>query len=76
MSNCGYYKIFKRHITCTHPSDGESNTRSLNKSSAKYHICDMCRRRCGGIYPSELPTIDMRSEEIDIVDKYGRVLNR
>lgn len=75
MSNCKYYNIFKRKIKCLHPTYGGINTSLLNNSYGS-NRCDECKRMYGGIYPSELPVIDMRSEEIDVVDKYGRILNR
>ena len=73
MSKCGYFHIHKGKVSCKHPQYGELFSSSLH--GAKYHQCDYCRKRCGGIWPSEVPKEDWTNIQYDVVDKYGNKLN-
>ena len=72
MSNCGYYMCHKGKPSCNHPLYGEENTKWLH--GAKHNRCDLCREECGGIYPSNLPKVDITESKIDILDKNGKII--
>lgn len=74
MSRCGYYKIHKGIITCTHPENGEWKTTCFNRGTHGYNECESCRRLCGGIYPSEIPKVNKNEYEYDIIDSEGKVI--
>lgn len=63
MSNCGYYKIFKGKISCTNPKKNYINSYGkFFHGSAAVRLCEQCKRECKGIYPSDLPKLDLRNE--------------
>lgn len=62
MNNCGYFKIHKGKVSCAHPTYGEEYTKYGSRLR-----CDMCRRECNGIYPSQLPSADQTGWIYDIV---------
>lgn len=68
MSKCGYYSCFKGKPACKHPEKGELMT----KSGIVGRYCDLCKRSCGGVYPSELPRV--KFTDIEVVDKDGNVI--
>ena len=75
MSNCGYYSCFKRVPKCNHPEKGEYKSKRLREGAcSRWHPCEMCKRECGGIYPSQLTKANLSNCEIDIVDKDGSVI--
>ena len=66
MSNCGYYRIHKGKVNCLHPtygSDYEKWSKNLNDR------CKICRRECGGIYPSQVPKADQTGWIYDVLGK-------
>lgn len=63
MSNCGYFKIHKGKVSCTHPTYGEE----YSKYYGSRLRCDMCRRECNGIYPSQLPSADQTGWVYDVI---------
>lgn len=71
MSNCGYYSCYKGKPMCKHDQNGELYTHKLNRH---YNQCDACRRSCGGIYPSQLPT-EKIEDKLEVIDKDGNVIN-
>ena len=76
MSSCGYYSCYKRKPKCSHPTKGEYNTNRLQEGGGgSWHPCEMCKRGCGGIYPSQVAKADISDCEIDIVDKDGNVIS-
>lgn len=56
MSGCRYYKINKGKAKCTNPSKPEYGR--LTAKDLAYR-CDRCRRECRGIWPSQLPKVDL-----------------
>ena len=74
MSSCGYYSCFKRKPECKHPTLGESYTQDLRRGGANYNPCDYCKRKYGGVYPSDIPKGSFDGCQIDVVDKQGNVL--
>lgn len=64
MSNCGYFKIHKGKVSCTHPTYGEE----YSKYGSKLR-CDICRRECNGIYPSQLPSADQTGWVYDVLEE-------
>ena len=72
MSNCGYFSIFKGKVKCKHPNHGEMNTKLYAKNLSEG--CKYCRKRCGGIYPSQLSRADQSSWKYEVVDVNGKVL--
>lgn len=72
MSSCGYYSCNKGKTKCNHPTYGERYSSCLR--GALYNRCDICRRKCGGIYPSNIPKEDISNCKIDIIDKNGKVI--
>ena len=76
MSKCGYYSCYKGTPSCNHPEKGKYlKPKDFSSSWGSIHQCDRCKRQCGGIYPSELPRVDFRNEEYDVVDKAGKVVS-
>ena len=72
MSNCGYYRIHKGKVNCLHPTYGdiyEKYSKNLNDR------CKVCRRECGGIYPSQVPRADQTGWEYDVVVVHRSNLN-
>lgn len=64
MSNCGYFKIHKGKVSCTHPTYGED----YSKFSKHLHErCDRCKRECDGIYPSQLPNADQTGWQYELI---------
>lgn len=64
MSNCGYYRIHKGKENCLHPTYGdiyEKYSKNLNDR------CKVCRRECGGIYPSQVPKADQTGWVYDLL---------
>lgn len=74
MSSCGYYTCHKGKVWCKHPTLGEYKTKLLEEGGSIYHPCDRCRKVCGGIYPSQLPKMDISNSKIDILDVNGNVI--
>lgn len=72
MSNCGYFNIFKGKLSCKHPNYGEMNTKSYAKNLGEG--CKYCKKRCGGIYPSQIPKVDQTGWKYEVVDVNGKVL--
>lgn len=60
MSKCGYYSCFKGIPKCNNPSKPDYWKEWADKNMAQ--CCQRCRRECGGIWPSQLETIDLRAE--------------
>lgn len=75
MSKCGYYSCFKGKPTCNHPTYREQYTDSYGFRGGAYSWCEFCKKRCGGIYPSQVPHADQSEWKQDVVDKNGNVLN-
>ena len=73
MSSCGYYSCFKGKPSCKHPTFGKEYSVSL--IGWNYNRCDMCRRSCCGIYPSQVPKADQSSLEQDVVDGNGNIVS-
>lgn len=71
MSSCGYYSCFKGKPTCKHPSNGVLYTDSLRRGGI--HPCNLCKSRCKGLYPSQLPTITLNCN-VEVVDKDGNCI--
>ena len=74
MSSCGYYKVHKGKMRCEHPEKGEDYTKALQRTGRGWHPCDLCRLRCGGIYPSQLPKANQAGWQTDILDTDGTVI--
>lgn len=66
MSRCKYYSCFHRKPKCNNPEkpsffDGDYWSTYCNP-------CELCKERCGGIYPSEVPHADQTGWVQEIVD--------
>lgn len=72
MSNCGYFKIHKGKVSCTHPTYSDTYERYSKNLNDR---CKICRKECGGIYPSQLPKADQTGWEYDVVVVHGSNLN-
>ena len=73
MSNCGYYSITKGVPKCDNPNKSYS-ARDF-ATGGRWHPCEMCKRTCGGVYPSQLPKANQEGWVYAIVDKAGNILN-
>lgn len=69
MSSCAYFSCFKGILKCSHPEYGKLYTPLLSHGR-----CEICKRNCKGIYPSQLPRYDTSNLCIDVVDEKGKVL--
>ncbi len=72
MSKCGYFSVFKGKVSCKHPNDGDTNTKLYTKNLNE--CCKFCRKRCGGIYPTQLPRADQSNWQYEVIDADGKVL--
>lgn len=64
MNNCGYYTCYKGIQYC-----------KKEKCETTARRCDWCKRRNGGIYPHQLPTVKIDSSEIEVIDRNGNLLS-
>ena len=74
MSQCGYYSCSKGIISCKHPDENYRPTSKCFATGGKWNPCEACKRRCGGIYPSQLPKADQIGWQQNVIDKYGNVI--
>lgn len=72
MSNCGYFRIQMGKVSCTHPNNGYIFTESFKGKLNKR--CNRCRKECGGIFPSQLPSENYIEWNQDIIDKSGNII--
>lgn len=72
MSNCGYYRIHKGKVNCLHPTYGDIYEKYYKNLNDR---CKVCRRECGGIYPSQVPRADQTGWEYDVVVVHRSNLN-
>lgn len=71
MSSCGYYSCYKGKPTCKHPERGELNTKVNFDGS----YCIRCKRIYGnGIWPSQIPHVDLSGCIQEVIDKDGQVI--
>lgn len=71
MSKCGYYDVIKGKPTCKHPNYADRYNpirRTLQNQ------CDICRWKCGGIWPSQVPKANQDEWKQDVIDKNGSVI--
>lgn len=68
MSNCGYYRIHKGKVNCLHPTYGDIYEKGYKNLNDR---CKVCRKECGGIYPSQVPRADQTGWEYDVVVVHG-----
>lgn len=76
-NSCGYLvgdKSTKTGYKCNHPTDGKVNNDLINKTKLGLRRCDDCKKRCGGIYPSQIPKYNISDCNIDIIDKNGNII--
>lgn len=71
-NSCGYLirkdRTIRTGYKCIHPIYGEINTKLINEDKLGLRQCDNCKRKCKGIYPSQIPKCDI-SNFINILDK-------
>lgn len=73
MSRCEYYSCFKGKPKCNHPTHGDIKTNMLNEYM-RSSVCDFCKFCNRGLYPSQIPKIELSESKIDIIDKDGNVI--